>query len=84
MWINPLCAQRGGLSLTSKAIDLPAGEKSGAVSAAGVEASGVTFALATSTIETSELVQSFAEGVRTWLKTIRAESGDQSKLLLTL
>ena len=61
--------QRGGLSLTTMAIDWPSGEKVGADSAAGVPAKSVTLPLATSTIETSAVVQSLATCDRVWLKT---------------
>src|SRR5215208_3954972 len=64
----PLCAQRGGLSLMSSAMNFPSGEKSGSFSAAGVLAKTVTRPLATSTTDTSEVVQSFAIGVFEWLK----------------
>src|SRR5215207_8792711 len=77
--ICPLCAQRGGLSLATRAIHLPSGENLGATSAAGVAASTATLPVATSTAEMSELVQSFAFDVSVWLKAIHLPSGDQSK-----
>src|SRR3982751_4443964 len=70
--------QAGGLLLTTMAIDWPSGEKVGADSAAGVPAKSVTLPLATSTIETSAVVQSLATCDRVWLKTMREPSGDQS------
>ena len=78
-WMTPLCAQRGGLSLMMSAIHLPSGEKRGVSSAAGVWASALTLPVATSTTDTSDVVQSFAFDVRVWLKAIHLPSGDQSK-----
>src|SRR5215204_6686514 len=74
----PLCAQRGGLSLTSSATNFPSGEKTGSFSADSVLAKAVTLPVATSTTDTSEVVQSFAIGVFEWLKAITLPSGDQS------
>jgi hypothetical protein len=63
------------------AIDFPSGENVGELSAAGVLAKIATLPLATSTIETSEVVQSLATGLLVWLKTIRVPSGAQSNPL---
>src|SRR6185503_10541435 len=79
IWMPPLCAQRGGLSLTRTAIDFPSGEKRGEASEAGVFARTVTLPLPTSTIDTSDVVQSFALGVFVWPKAMREPSADQSK-----
>src|SRR6188508_1754364 len=76
--MRSLRAQRTGISLTTIAIDFPSGENLGEDSAVAVDANGVDLPEDTSTMATSEVGQSLATPVFTWLYAILLPSGDQS------